>query len=533
MIANDIDILTNSEEQNDVNSINLRKVNGSYLLRRIGKNEVDSRIARHGTMVKLYVRSDVDMSSLEDDLRKWIILPEIPVYLSMTGKTEIRIGFDSLKDALRKYLNDIGRIVDGEKYDVYEETHGNVTVAYAVRHLKYLSDWCLMEADVRRNQKKYQLPIGTCVEGIRVEFTTPGYKNSSILSIANIKNSKYQTNVARSAIELDANSEILSDIYDVYQKYIQEQMDKLEMLGYSKSWALAEGNYLMRPLVFSENSNNHTEPVDEVVLTKRMANIKSIVLENNRIREIVTAEQVYQMPEVNIFECKMAQAAEYLLREIKSDATLSSLIDVVCSENNFLNGIDNIMCNYDQNNMLHQYALSNKEVSFIDVAHKQRRIQLKYTKKTDLWYEFDLRNHGMTRWLFIPKKEFIIEGLEDEIGVRSYGAIYMRSNSELYNYILKIINIFLEDDTEENRFLLEMLLGNIFDSKILEKVYSPNINTDTVVRQLMEDRYIRISDELSTKMWGKIDLQEFAKVVLSNNYSLYSIDNWSRNNEEL
>ena len=29
MIANDIDIVTNSEEQNDVNSINLRKVNGS------------------------------------------------------------------------------------------------------------------------------------------------------------------------------------------------------------------------------------------------------------------------------------------------------------------------------------------------------------------------------------------------------------------------------------------------------------------------------------------------------------------------
>ena len=33
MVANDIDIITNSEEQNEANCINLRKVNGSYLLK--------------------------------------------------------------------------------------------------------------------------------------------------------------------------------------------------------------------------------------------------------------------------------------------------------------------------------------------------------------------------------------------------------------------------------------------------------------------------------------------------------------------
>ena len=184
----------------------MRKVNGSYLLRRVNKSEVDYRIRSHGTMVKLYVRSDVDMSTVEDNLKKWIVLPEIPVYYTNMEQNEIRIGYDSPKDILIKYLNDTGRNVDGEKYDVYEETQGNVTVAYAVRHLKYLSDWCLMELDGRRMQKKQHLPIGTCVEGIRGEFTTPGYKNSSILAIANIKNSKFQTNVARSAIELDANS---------------------------------------------------------------------------------------------------------------------------------------------------------------------------------------------------------------------------------------------------------------------------------------------------------------------------------------
>ncbi len=281
MIANDIDIITNSEEQEDVNSINLRKVTGSYLIRRIKKVDVDSRIKEHGTMVKLYVRNDVDMTTLERDLRKWIVIPEVPVYLTMKGEDKTRIGYDSLKEALVKYLNETGRTVDGEKYDVYEETEGSVTIAYAVRHLRYLSDWCLMEVNGIQERKRLQVPVGTCVEGICVEFTTPGYKGCSILAIANIKNSKYQTNVARSAIELDGNSSVLMEIYDVYQRYIQEQMDKLETLGYSKSWALAEGRYLMKPLVEDTISKVAVEPNNEETLTQRMAKLRCMVVEDN------------------------------------------------------------------------------------------------------------------------------------------------------------------------------------------------------------------------------------------------------------
>ena len=139
----------------------------------------------------------------------------------------------------------------------------------------------------------------------------------------------------------------------------------------------------------------------------------------------------------------------------------------------------------------------------------------------------------MARTLFVPKKRFLIDGLEDEVGVKSYGAIYIRSDSGLYDYVLKIIGVFLRDDTEESRVLLEIFLGNIFDSRILEKIYSADVNTDNVFRQMMEDRFVRISDELLARMWSKIDLQEFTEVVLSKNYSLYSIDNWSRTNEPI
>ena len=99
--------------------------------------------------------------------------------------------------------------------------------------------------------------------------------------------------------------------------------------------------------------------------------------------------------------------------------------------------------------------------------------------------------------------------------------------------MVPIDNVIVSNDTEESRVLLEIFLGNIFDSRILEKIYSADVNTDNVVRQMMEDRFVRISDELLARMWSKIDLKEFTEVVLSKNYSLYSIDNWSRTNEPI
>ena len=90
-----------------------------------------------------------------------------------------------------------------------------------------------------------------------------------------------------------------------------------------------------------------------------------------------------------------------LLKEIKCEATINDLIGVVCTEDNFLNGVKNIVCNYDANNILHQYAISNKEVSAILISHKQRRIKLTYTLKNGIWYEFVLRNRRYPSLLYI------------------------------------------------------------------------------------------------------------------------------------
>ena len=228
----------------------------------------------------------------------------------------------------------------------------------------------------------------------------------------------------------------------------------------------------------------------------------------------------------------MTEAAEYLLKEIKSEATLKDLIGVVCSEDNFLGKANNVFCNYDMSNILHQYALSNKEISSVVVSHKQRRIKITYSNTIDQWYIFDLRNRGMIRKLYVPKKDFLIEGLIDEIGVKTYGSIIVKSSTTLYDYVMKIIKVFLEEDTEENRFMLEIFLESIFDSNSLERVYTQDVSKESAAKQFFDDRNIRLSAELMDKIWNKVDINEFTKVVLTQNYTLYSIDNWTRSEDE-
>ena len=188
-----------------------------------------------------------------------------------------------------------------------------------------------------------------------------------------------------------------------------------------------------------------------------------------------------------------------------------------------------MICNIDIGNMLHQYALNNKEISKIEVAHKQRRIHLIYSAKNDLWHEFGLRNRGlMVRNLYIPKKEILISGLEEEIGVKTFGGIYLQSGTTLWSYLVKVIEAFLSENTEENKILLEVFLSYVFDNRVLEVAYKQDISTNNMFKQLLEERFIRVSNELIEKMWAKIDTQEFINKVLTQNYTLYSIDNWLR-----
>ena len=534
MIADNIDLTTNSADEEDATIINLRNLNGTYLLRKVQKSELDDAIREHGTKFVLHVRNTADLSHIENHMQKWIVLPEIPVYLKKDDNAEIRVGFDSPKEALAKLLSSKGISADGRSYDIYETSCGNVNIAFVIRYSNYFSDWeCVSpsEFDIDLDKMDTIIPVGTCIEGIRVEFTTPGYKNTPILALANIKGGQYKTNVARSEMEIDENHSVLSDIYTAFRRYLQEQIESIQKNNFSKSWALSECNYLMSHLLQISGIRSTPEPVDSNILIQNFSDLDYVIVEDRGERKCISVNEVRKLDEVNIFDCAMLNAVERMLTEAPSNTSASNILKVLWPDNNVLFNVPNVLCNYAPGKILHEYALENKDISQIVVNRDKRIIQFTYSNSAEILlkrYEIngltDKRFAFGTRNIFVPISEFIIQGLEEEIGVEFNNNLYFASNNEVSSYIVRTLEKLGSEKTTKhliNRFLQFVTFSCIFTGVIA------NNNQLTA---LVQHKFSADDEE---ELWKVVDRTEFFNVALKKRHSLYSTTNWSRRNPKL
>lgn len=532
MVANDVDIETKSMSEEWVNILCLRNVNGKYLLKKEEKQKVDPYIQNHGTIIKLHIRPDVDMSNLELNLKKWIVLSEIPIKL-IINNDEIDIGTKSLKETLITFLKEENYPLDDKTIKVEEKTIGNVTVACALKYNNYMSDWSFLPIPFIDDKNKI-LPLGTCIEGIRVEFSTPGYKTNNILAIANIRGSKYQTNVARTALEYDANNESLKEIYDCYRLFIEEQIANLEEKNYSKSWAIQESNYLMVPLIDNIYVDDNNEPIDEKLLFKSLSDIKCLFVEKGGKRELLSVNDIAQINEVDILDYKILSAIEMLFKEISTDTTVSQMVRTICGENISSSEIP-LITNFDEHNIIHNQILQTKNVTKIKVDTNKRKIHFTFGTSKSLWKTYSIPSRrpfdrNISLKLHLPICDFNIEGLTNEVGVKSVGGIYLNSNSELCKYLKKILSIFESNNTKEDRILLITFLEYVFNNNLLEASFTKK-DSYYVTRKLQQKSNSTFTEETSSKMWQKIDLKEFKETILLKSHVLFSLDNWTRHSE--
>lgn len=531
MVANDVDIETNPDNSDEVNILCLRNVNGKYLLKKKKKEEASPYIKEHGTIIKLHIRPDVDMSELELNLKKWIVVSDIPVNL-IIDKDESIIGSSSPKDALINFLKEENYKIDNKSIKVEEKTIGNVTVACALRYNKYISDWSFLTLSSSDNRSKIS-PIGTCVEGIRVEFTTPGYKNNTIMALANITGSKYQTNVARTSLEYDSSNETLISIYDCYRKFIEEQITELEKQNYSKSWAAKESFYLMSPLLKNYYSNDNVEPIDRELLIKSLSEIECLFIEKNGKREKISINSAHKLEKIDILDYRIINAIEYLFREFPTDITVTDMMKNVVGTGEII-GDNPLITNFNINNTLHNEIINKKQVSAINVDTKARKIQLTLENNKNIWKSYKIQTDlyfQRTQTLYLPINGFKINGLNNEAGIKTIGGIYLDSDSKLCKYLKSVIKIFEAEKPKESKLLIDTFLECVFGSNFLESSYEEK-DFDYLVRGFTQRRNrSRYNDEILSTMWKKIDVDEFKRVILVDNHTLFSLDNWNRTSE--
>lgn len=535
MLSNDISIETNSTQSNEVNRICLRQVTGNYLIKKASKAEASQFIKEHGTIIELHIRSEVDMSGLEDNLKKWVVVSEIPILLEQHGNCT-EISARTAKNALINFLKDAKINVDGKTIKVEEKTAGNVTVACALSYNKYLSDWSFLNTRFISNEYDEEDIVGTCVEGIRVEFSSPGFVGCGLVALANISGSKFQTNVARTALEYDVNQDILKSIYDCYRLFVQEQIDNLKKLHYSESWAVNEGIYLTN-LISGDNyyRNDSQRLINKDLFYNAFSSLKILFVENKGCREMLSINELNQVEAFDTFEFELLQLVERLFIETDTNTTVTKTIEAVCGKNE-INSEYPVITNFNKIQIFYGNLLKDRQVSHIVVDPKKRKIQLTIEKGDNIWlsiYDYDNRRTNSYDTINFPKNDFQIEGLNSEIGVQTSFGVFLNSDSNLCKYIKKLFELF-KDKTVRDKEMLTEFLAYIFKSGILSKKHQEKdidhyLETIGHPSEISSFEFLnRNPTSLPNKIWDIIDVNEFKDVILMNNYSLFSLNNWSR-----
>lgn len=170
----------------------------------------------------------------------------------------------------------------------------------------------------------------------------------------------------------------------------------------------------------------------------------------------------------------------------------------------------------------------------ITVDSSKRKIQLTYENGKDFWSEYEVysyrRSYEQKIKLYLPNGCFSIDGLTNEIGVKTIGGIYLTSESDLCKYLKKVINILNATDCEEKKILLNIFFSYIFGENFLEYAYEEK-DFDLLVRRFNNNRTISYSEEYISRLWSIIDASEFKKTVLVKRHLLFSLANWTRRND--
>jgi Molecular chaperone, HSP90 family len=535
LIANDLDIITKSPENEKAIKICIRKVHGKYLLQYLSLNEIPNLIKEHGTEIKLFLRSDVDLSKIKSDLKKWIIFPNCEFNLSINNEN-YSIGFKTPKDFLISILSEKG--YNNVNYKVEETTKNGITLAYVLKYIPYFKEWTYFEY-YSRDDENMELPVGTCIEGIRVDFNTPGFRGKKFVSIANStgKNAP-KTNVARSNIENTAErNNLLQTIYDMYLYQIQSQIEDLyKTKSFSKSWAVHEANYLLAEFLdLNKYSQRDNEIVleDEKIFLDSVNKLKCILIEEENSKNIMNVQEIINLNHFWTVDSSLFNSADSLLKEIPSSNMSSlALINTLFSDGQSkIDHIDRLYCNFSYDGIIKRNIIEKFQVDQIITFQEQRRVDLRWIK-TDkkIWYLIDgtynllpnYRNSKSRANWYIQLLDIDIKNINNEIAVGSRNEFFILKGSKLNAYLVHLINHLNIIEVRENNIAFSKVIDLINRFFIMGEIEQSKI--EEYINYVIE----RDERDLGKFIWRLIDRNELIQTLIETKFEKYDLNMWSR-----
>jgi hypothetical protein len=540
MIADTVEIITCSTGDQQARQISLRSVHGKYLIRLFDKNHPDAQmIGSHGTKFKLKLRASAQRIDILSAVRRWVIFPKCEVRVTLDGGAPSRVGFDTPKGALANYLSGEGAGLLGKAtYKIEERELPGLTLAYALRYNPFFNDWSFVMFR-ERSERDEETPLpGTCVEGIAVEYTSPGFIGPSIVSIANATGAGApKTNVARSSLEKTAEKdEVTKKVYDIYISQIDIEVHRLlTEEHHSLSRAMGEIPYMVSP--FTTTQERVSNPT---MFRDSLAKLRAFLLEEPNGRQSAALVDLKQRGSFWTVESPMTWSVENLVREMPGNITARSIFGLAGAETSQLPA-GHLVQNISAFSFTRAVAEQAFEVIHIRGSETDRRVELEWKLKGEVlnWQslsdierrleQLDARTSYALGYFFRDRRArqsgydlriagpgVLFEGLEGYSAVSALGRTLCRHGIPAIEYALA----FLKDtgfvSVVQTMIYLEILLS-MFSH---HKVDSSELQSDL--------------DDLRRQLGGRgfhdyvPAWDGFSRAVLDSNLKLFDPSAWSR-----
>ncbi|MCK9769757.1 HD domain-containing protein [Pseudomonas syringae] len=382
MVADHVEITTCSLEDDEARQISLRSVHGKYLIKLLDKTSQRNKIGvyPHGSSVKLTLRTTATIGNVLEVAKMWLLFPRCKVTVKIDHNEPVSIGYDSPKSALENQIASANFLSprSAGQIEVREMTEDGITLAYAVIRDELYKDWSfIMQNNNHRYEEDDTSFVATCIEGVGVDFNTPGFRSIGILAIANIVGNKApKTNVARSAIEETVEyQDALQKLYKLYTKHINTEINRLAGTNdYSLSRAVEQAPYIAAPLVRDDMT-----PVRPNILADELGKVQFIIMEEKGTRTNISFSELCEKEEFWTINSSLNSSVEYFVREAPKDISAAMIF------NNLNDGPSAmpegaIFCNFGTIPHLNESIRTYFEPAIIDANESARRVTMRWKK---------------------------------------------------------------------------------------------------------------------------------------------------------
>lgn len=385
MVADEVEIITCAIDEPKARRISLRSVHGRYLIRLLDKvsDRQEIGVWPHGTRVRVRLRSTARLGDVLKLSQRWVLFPRCKVEVQIDDSEPIRVGYLSPKEAIEAYVADESRMFSrkGDEVTVKEETDGDVTLAYAVYRDTLFQDLNFVrisdEISHMDRPSRAAIPVGVCVEGVGVEFNSPGFGEVSVLAIANaVGKDAPKTNVARSALEdTEERGRLLERIYKLYSRHIVQEIERSEARqNNSLTRSVNQAAFLLLPF-----RSDRVRASDQERLEDALSEVPLLVIENNGLRQKASVSDIEKGDGYWTVEAPLNRSVELFISEapsnLASTALLQSLGNNVAA---YPAGV--VICNRGSSSIKDRLD-TNFEIEEVVAYDDMRRLDLRWAPK--------------------------------------------------------------------------------------------------------------------------------------------------------